>query len=164
MRQVVAIKAAKKSADDETNNSPINFAFLLVHNRSTRLAIETSELCPSRTSLVPGLFYIHFCGPKKDEKMVRPTLLEFFIWFCFFMGSDDVLLQWKSAGAYHTFPRKKKSNGFALLPFLTKAKVNCVERVRALFFYFTWRTTSSAVWHQKRNQKSCVEMYNNVAN
>jgi hypothetical protein len=80
------------------------------------------------------------------------------------MGSDDVLLQWKSAGAYHTFPRKKKSNGFALLPFLTKAKVSCVERVRGLFLFHVKDDVSSAVWHQKRNQKSCVEMYNNVAN
>jgi hypothetical protein len=62
------------------------------------------------------------------------------------------------------FPEKKKSNGFALLPFLTKAKVSCVERVRGLFLFHVKDDVSSAVWHQKRNQKSCVEMYNNVAN
>jgi hypothetical protein len=48
------------------------------------------------------------------------------------MGSDDVLLHWKSAGAYYTYSKKK---WVALLPFPTKAKVNYVECARVPFSF-----------------------------
>jgi hypothetical protein len=54
------------------------------------------------------------------------------------MGSDDVLLQWKSAGAYQTFPRKKKkSNGFALLPFLTSKSELRGTRACSFFIFIS---------------------------
>ncbi len=96
---------------------------------TAQLGSRPSELCPSRTSLVPGLFY--FCGPKKMRKWFGQLFRIFHL--IFFMGSDGVLLQWKSAGAYHTFPKRKVMGCPPAIPNQSKSEL----RGTCSFYFFT---------------------------